>query len=540
MASKNQVTLTFAGDASALQKAAEKASKSTESVGDAAAAAGKQTETAQKSTADYATRMGRLGAAAAGMSAAVDDAGGTVSALAQLQNRGADRAQAQARALADVEQAGLDAKQAIGDLRQAQVDLNQAQLDAKQAGADAAQAMIDQKQAALDVKVAQSAYNQAVKEHGKNSVEAKQAAIDLSQAQQDLKQAGLDAEQSQVDLKQANEDQAQAQRDAAQAGRDAKDAQLDLNDAQRAADPSSLTRLGTEVESVSSAVLGLVGTANLLAMANNAVSLSSIRSAAATAGARVAQLAGAAATGIATAAQWAWNVAMSANPIGLIVLAVGALIAVIVLIATKTTWFQTIWKYTWTAIKAAAKFVVDWIVSGWTWAFKMITAGVKAWWSLFTGFWGGVGRLAAKFWDYLSGIPGKVKKVFSRVASAVSAPFKAAFNAVSRAWNNTVGRLSWSVPGWVPGIGGSSISAPHLPTFHTGGIVPGRPGEQVPIMALAGEEVVPRGQAGGGVAITVQGGGGTTAERAIADLVLMLIRTGKLQLSVSGGRVRPA
>ncbi|MBQ1061331.1 hypothetical protein [Micromonospora sp. C41] len=533
----NAVTLTFAGDAGKLQKAAAQAVKSTESVGDAARAASQSSDAARQSTDAYADRMGRLGATAAGMSAAVDDAGGTVSALAALQNRGADRAQAQARALADVEQAGLDAEQALGDLRQAQVDLNQAQLDAKQAGADAEQAIIDQKQAALDAKTAQAEYNAAVKEHGKNSVEARQAAIDLSQAQQDLKQAGIDAEQSQIDLKQATEDQSQAQRDAAQAGRDAKDAQLNLNDAQRAADPSTLTRWGSEIEAVSTAALGLVGTVNLLAMANNAVSLSSIRAAAATTASKAAQLAGAAATGIATAAQWAWNVAMSANPIGLVVLAVGALIAAIVWVATKTTWFQTIWKYTWTAIKAAAQFVVDWIVGGWTWAFKVITAGVKAWWSLFTGFWGGVGRLAGQFLDYLLGIPGRVKKTFASVASAVSAPFRSAFNAVSRAWNSTVGRLSWSVPGWVPGLGGSSISAPRLPTFHTGGTVPGRPGEQVPIMALAGEEVVPRGQAGGAAVLVIDSAGSR-----LDDLLLEVLRRavkdggGNVQVVLGGRR----
>lgn len=504
----NAVTLTFAGDASKLQKAAAQAVKSTESVGDAAKAAGKSTEDAQKSTASYADRMGRLGATAAGMSAAVDDAGGTVSALAALQNRGADRAQAQARALADVEQAGLDAKQAIGDLRQAQVDLNQAQLDAKQAGADAAQAMIDQKQAALDVKTAQQAYTQAVKEHGAGSVEARQAAIDLSQAQQDLKQAGIDAEQSQIDLKQANEDAAQAGRDMAQANRDAKDAQLDLNDAQRAADPSTMARWGTEIETVSSAALGLVGIVNLLAMANNAVSLSAIRAAAATTASRVAALAGAAATGIATAAQWAWNIAMSANPIGLIILAVGALVAAIVWVATKTTWFQDLWRWIWSKIGDPVK-------KTWAW----------------------IKNITGRFFDWYFSLPGKIWNVFKKVTEFISRPFRTAFNLVAKAWNNTIGRLSWTVPGWIPGIGGNSISAPRLPTFHTGGVVPGRPGEQVPIMALAGETVVPRGQSGGGTLRIEVGGGGSRGDQMLAEWVQYAIRNGLIRLIVQNGRV---
>lgn len=463
----NAVTLTFAGDAAKLQKAAEQAVKSTQSVGDAAAKAGKEAEQAQKSTADYADRMGRLGAGAAGMSAAIGDAGGTVSALAALQSRGADRAQAQARALADVEQAGLDAEQALGDLKQAQLDLNQAQIDAKQAGVDVQQALLDQKQAGIDAAAAQKDYNEAVKEHGAGSIEARQAAQDLAQAQLDLKQAGVDAEQAQADLSQANEDAAQAGRDMAQANRDAKDAQLNLNDAQRAADPSTMAKWGTEIDTVSTAAMGLVGTANLLAMANNAVSLSSVKSAAATTASKVAALAGAAATGIATAAQWAWNVAMSANPIGIVIVAVGALVAAIVWIATKTTWFQDLWKWIWSKIGDPVKAAWDWI--------KRVTTSAFTW--------------------YIS-LPGKIWDAFKKITGYISAPFRAAFNAVADAWNNTIGRLSWTVPGWVPGIGGNTIGAPQLPKFHTGGIVPGTPGAEVPILALAGEEVLPRGEAG--------------------------------------------
>jgi hypothetical protein len=492
----NAVTLTFAGDATKLEKAAARAAAATTSVGDAAAKVSKETDDAGKSAAGYTDRMARAGAAAAGMSAAIGDAGGTVSALAALQNRGADRAQAQARALADVEQAGLEAKQALGDLRQAQVDLNQAQLDAKQAGADAQQALIDQKQATLDVTTAQDAYNKAVKEHGKGSIEARQAAVDLAQAQQDLKQAGLDAEQSQVDLKQAQEDAAQAGRDMAQANRDAQDATLNLTDAQKAADPGTLARWGTEIETVSTAALGLVGIANLLAMANNAVSLSSIRAAAATTASKVAALAGAAATGIATAAQWAWNVAMSANPIGLVILAVGALVAAIVWVATQTTWFQDLWETVWDAIVA----YITWVRDNYVAAFNFMI------------------DIGGKLLDNIKAIPGRLKSAFSGLFDIITWPFRTAFNFIADAWNNTIGRLSWSVPGWVPFVGGNTIAAPQLPKFHQGGIVPGAPGTEVPIMALAGERVTPPGQSGSVIVLELRGDGSRRAAWLIEEL----------------------
>lgn len=86
-----------------------------------------------------------------------------------------------------------------------------------------------------------------------------------------------------------------------------------------------------------------------------------------------------------------------------------------------------------------------------------------------------------KIKSFFTDLPGNIKTAFSSMADTISSPFKTAFNAVSRAWNNTVGKLSWSVPDWIPVLGGKSISAPKLPEFAAGGIVGG------PITALVGE-----------------------------------------------------
>lgn len=59
-------------------------------------------------------------------------------------------------------------------------------------------------------------------------------------------------------------------------------------------------------------------------------------------------------TAISSSAFWGLAAAILANPITWVVVGIVALIAVIVLIATKTTWFQTAWKYAWNAIKDAA------------------------------------------------------------------------------------------------------------------------------------------------------------------------------------------
>ena len=66
------------------------------------------------------------------------------------------------------------------------------------------------------------------------------------------------------------------------------------------------------------------------------------------------------ATKVWAALQWLLNTALFANPIGLVILAVIALVAIIVLIATKTRWFQNIWNAAWGGIKAAALTVGRW------------------------------------------------------------------------------------------------------------------------------------------------------------------------------------
>lgn len=76
-------------------------------------------------------------------------------------------------------------------------------------------------------------------------------------------------------------------------------------------------------------------------------------------------------TAVAEAVQWGFNAALLASPITWIVIAVVALVAVIVLIATKTDWFQKLWKFAWGGIKAAA-------LATWSWIQHTLWPGIKA------------------------------------------------------------------------------------------------------------------------------------------------------------------
>lgn len=214
------------------------------------------------------------------------------------------------------------------------------------------------------------------------------------------------------------------------------------------------------------------------------------------------------------AAQWIQNSAFLASPITWIVLGILLLIGVIVLIALKTDWFSKAWKVAWSAIKKAAGAAWDWV--------KDKALGV---------------------WDWMKGLPGKLKTVFSKVSAFITTPFKAAFNGIAKAWNNTIGSLSWSVPGWVPVIGGNSISVPHLPTFHSGGVIPGVRGEAVPFLGLAGERVTgPAGSGGSGGEQWVRVDLGDLGEALLKSIAKAVARKGgqvtSLGVRVTNGVVR--
>jgi hypothetical protein len=99
------------------------------------------------------------------------------------------------------------------------------------------------------------------------------------------------------------------------------------------------------------------------------------------------------------------------------------------------------------------------------------------------------------------------------VADLITAPFKAAFRAVAGLWNNTVGKLSFTVPSWVPGFGGKGFDVPDIPVLGDGGIVTSA---QLAVIGEAGPEaVIPLSKlgsmgfgGGGGANITVNVNGG--------------------------------
>lgn len=239
-------------------------------------------------------------------------------------------------------------------------------------------------------------------------------------------------------------------------------------------------------------------------------------------------------TKIWTAVQTAWGIVMaiSLGPITLIILGIMLVVGVIILIATKTDWFQRLWGAAWGGIKGAASAVWDWLKdTAWPGMKKFfLDLASLMTWPLRTAIdW--VGKLIGWF----KAFPGRAKSAFARLGEIIFAPFRWAFNKISSFWNNGPGQLSLNAPGWVPGIGGKSFSLPKLPLLAAGGraLQAG-----LAIVGDAGPEVLhlPRG-----AVVEPLGHGGAAGGHLTLDLIIRdedgLVRTRKTT-RVQGGQPR--
>ncbi|WP_436792667.1 hypothetical protein [Actinospongicola halichondriae] len=209
-------------------------------------------------------------------------------------------------------------------------------------------------------------------------------------------------------------------------------------------------------------------------------------------------------------------------------------------------------KMGWTSTVNGAKMAAAWIVGlgpvAWAIAGVVAVIGILA--ALGVGFddvkrvasaaWDGIVKAGKTAWDFMSKIfdwlGGVANWVNTHVAEplrdALLWPFKTAFNAVAGIWNNTVGRLSFTIPGWVPGLGGKGFSMPQIPTFAIGGIVQGMPGSPQLVMAHAGERIVRNSQASNGMS------GGTQIIRLEVDgkTLAQVVRANDRDYARLGGR----
>lgn len=282
-----------------------------------------------------------------------------------------------------------------------------------------------------------------------------------------------------------------------------------------------------------------------------------------------------------TVVQTALNIVLTANPIGIIIVAIAALVAGVILLYTKVGWFRDMVDGAVDAIVAGFTWVLDiiksvytWVSDNWPLLVAIITGPigiavaliVKNWDTIKEAFSAAIGfikQTVSTVFDILTApfrrtidavkaiineipalfrtisgainsalsglaeiitypfregwrlakaagetvmtwfgqIKGHISSLFVGLADVVTSPFRTAFNAIKTLWNSTVGGFGFTVPSWVPGIGGKGWK---IPMMDQGGIV------TRPTIALIGERrpeaVIPLDQ----LATMGGGGGGTT------------------------------
>lgn len=240
-----------------------------------------------------------------------------------------------------------------------------------------------------------------------------------------------------------------------------------------------------------------------------------------------------AATKVWTAMQWAWNAAMSANPIGLIIVAVVALIALVVVLWKKNETFRKIVIAAWNAVKKTVIGVWNGIKSAGLAVFNVLKSAVKTYIAVYKAIFTTIWKVTKAVFDkatgivksafaVIKGIFNKGKDVFGSVFDTMHDSAKTIFNAIASLWNNTVGKLSFHAPSWVPGLGGKGFDVPDIPMMAEGGIV------TQPTIAMIGE-------AGPEAVIPLSGGGMTVR---IVDSNLGLVMAGTLEKDKRYGESR--
>lgn len=214
----------------------------------------------------------------------------------------------------------------------------------------------------------------------------------------------------------------------------------------------------------------------------------------------------------ATVAQWLLNTAMNANPIGIIIAAITALVTAFTILWNKSEAFREFWIGLWEVIQEAADACIEFLVGVFTEAWEIIKDAWDAAVDFFKGIWEGIkkafaavknffGEIFSEAWervkdnwetvtDFFSGIWEGIKNVFGGVKDFFVDVFEGAKNGIKTVWDGLVGIIKAplnflidglnafigglnkiQIPDWVPGVGGYGLNIPKIPRLARGGVL---------------------------------------------------------------------
>jgi hypothetical protein len=196
---------------------------------------------------------------------------------------------------------------------------------------------------------------------------------------------------------------------------------------------------------------------------------------------KVAMVAGTIATKAAAAGQWLLNAAMTANPIGIIIALIAALVAAFVVLWNKSEAFRNFFIAMWEGIKTAVTAVGQFFTTTLPSFFSAAWEKIK---SIFSG-------VAQFFTRIFTGVVDIFRNIGTKVGETISGAFKAVVNAVLsgvekvlnapiNAFNAALGVIN-KIPG---------VNIPLIPTFDLPRLAKGGFTDGVSIAGEAGQEAV--------------------------------------------------
>jgi hypothetical protein len=213
----------------------------------------------------------------------------------------------------------------------------------------------------------------------------------------------------------------------------------------------------------------------------------------------------AAAIGLVVLATKAWGIALAVTPIGWIIIGITAFVALIVYLATKTRFFQTIWEHVWSVLKAIGSWFAgpfaDFFKRGWSNLVSQFTAAKNnitgkinllktaflIYWTTYSKIIGWIVKRGGEMVSFFIKMPGRVKGALSGMFNGLWTGFRSVVNKLIGGWN----RLDFTIGGGsFAGISfpSATFGTPNIPYLEHGGIVPATPGGRLAVIGEGGQD----------------------------------------------------
>ena len=207
-------------------------------------------------------------------------------------------------------------------------------------------------------------------------------------------------------------------------------------------------------------------------------------------------------------AMLALNAAMAANPIGLVITAIAALVAAFIYLWNNCEEFRAFWQETWEALQEGAQVVIDGIGL----AFEQLGEGLSIVGDGIMLMFSTIGSSFSALGETLGTIAGTITDAFQLMGDTVGSIFEGMWNVIKGVINTIISgingmisgiesginaiigalnTLHWEIPSWVPGLGGMGFgfdipyaSFGRIPELANGAVI--QPNQ--PFLAMLGDQ----------------------------------------------------